>query len=75
LEAELGNLREALATEDHIRVKVESDRLRLVQALDPTKLKLATWPFDAVSLVKYGVTPLASLVVSLGKEVAKSLIP
>jgi hypothetical protein len=75
LEAELGNLRDALATEDHIRVKAESDRLRLVQALDPAKLRLATWPFDAASLVKYGVTPLASLAVSLGKEVAKSLMP
>ena len=47
----------------------------LVQTLDPVKLKLATWPFNSASLLKYGVTPLASLAVSLGKDLVKNLIP
>jgi hypothetical protein len=75
LETELSRVDEALAAEDHTRVRNLADRIKLVQMLDPVKLKLATWPFNSASLLKYGVTPLASLAVSLGKDVVKNLIP
>jgi hypothetical protein len=74
LELELVSIGDALAARDDDRVKIVSDRLRLIQVLDPTKLKLASWPFNSASLIKYGVTPLASLVVSVGKELAKNFI-
>jgi hypothetical protein len=75
LETELSRVDECLAAEDQTRVENLSDRIKLVQMLDPVKLKLATWPFNSASLLKYGVTPLASLAVSLGKDVAKNLMP
>jgi hypothetical protein len=74
LETELANIRNALATSDDNRVKVVSDRLKLVQTLDPAILKLTTWPFDRTSLIKYGLTPLASLAASFGKEALKRLM-
>jgi hypothetical protein len=73
LETELSNIRDALRVGDENQVKVVADRLKLVQALDPTVLKLTTWPFDKTSLVKYGITPLFSLGASLGKEAFKFL--
>jgi len=74
LETEVANIRKALAAGDDGRLKVVSDRLRLVQTLDPAVLKLTTWPFDRASLIKYGFAPLASLAASFGKEALKSLL-
>jgi hypothetical protein len=42
LETELANIREALTAGDDSRAKVVSDRLKLVQSLDPAVLKLTT---------------------------------
>jgi hypothetical protein len=74
MERELLDIRKALSAGDEDRVKVLSDRLKLVQVLDPVVLKLNTWPFDKNSLLKYGVTPLASLAGSFGKEALKALM-
>ena len=57
LEHELSNIEESLLDGNNDQLKAECDRIKLVQVLDPAVLKLATWPFDRASLVKYGVTP------------------
>jgi hypothetical protein len=73
LQVELARIRTAIAGSDESLVKAESDRLKLVQALDPVTLKLSTWPFDRASLIKYGVTPLVSLAAAYGKTAIESL--
>ena len=73
LEKEIGNIRDALLSGDSTLVKSSTDRLKLIQTLDPVVLKLATWPFDRNSLIKYGLTPIASLAASFGKEAIKHL--
>jgi hypothetical protein len=71
LEKELSKIQEALAKNDEALAKNSTDRIKLIQTLDPTALKLSTWPFDKASLVKYGVTPLVSLLGTFGKDLFK----
>lgn len=73
IEEELLLMGEALASGDSIVIKTALDRMNLVKSSDATSLKLATWPFDRSSLVKYGVTPVLSLAASFGKDALKIL--
>jgi len=68
LARELTNIRNLLPTDNSDHIKTETDRLKLVTALDPEVLKLRTWPFDTASLIKFGVTPIITLAASLGKD-------
>jgi hypothetical protein len=43
-------------------------RLKVIRALDPATLRLATWPFDRTKLASYAFTPTASLLVPIGKD-------
>ena len=72
LEVELAEILNALSSDNNDQVKSASDRLKLVQALDPVVLKLSTWPFDRASLIKYAVAPIGSLAASFGKDVVKA---
>jgi hypothetical protein len=71
LEGELATISSALSSNDAAQIKTMADRLKLLQQLDPTTLKLATWPFDKQSLIKYSITPVVSLLGTLGKEALK----
>jgi hypothetical protein len=63
----LEKTRAVLAKDDAIELRQTADRLKLVQQLDPVALKISTWPFDAQSLLKYGLTPVVSIAGSLVK--------
>jgi hypothetical protein len=73
LGAELQQMRQSLVSANADGWRAAGDRLKLVQAFDPVALRLAEWPFDRVSLLKYGLTPLGSLVLSHWKEIQKFL--
>jgi hypothetical protein len=40
-------------------------RLRLVQSMDPSALRLSTWPFDRGALISYGITPTITVIASI----------
>ena len=69
LEAELQSIRTTLAGDDASLAKAAADRLKLLQQMDPTTLKLSSWPFDQQSVIKYAATPTLSLLGTIGKKV------
>jgi hypothetical protein len=60
-EKELTIIRKTLDARNDREVRLASDRLRLVHAIDPIELKLSTWPFNTKSLVKYGLAPILAV--------------
>jgi hypothetical protein len=59
-----------LPTSDEQKIKYLSDRLKVIQFLDPVALRLGTWPFDRAALVSYGISPVLTLVAALLKKLS-----
>jgi hypothetical protein len=68
LESEPYEISAALESDDPDRIKVMSDRLKLIQSVDPAVLKLSTWSFDRAPVIKYAIMPAVSLASSALKE-------
>jgi hypothetical protein len=64
--------KDSFDAEDDVKTKYLSERLKLVQSFDPAILRLSTWPFDRSALVKFGITPILTLLASFLRQLTHS---